>query len=265
MLPDNMLSVTLSKRLGDFSLHMEFRLAERSVCALFGPSGSGKSTLINCIAGLLKPDAGRIECDGDIWFDAEQGIHLPPERREIGYVFQDGRLFPHLRVRENLLFGQRFRPGRPGNGADLSLEDAVELLGIAHLLRRMPSTLSGGEKQRVAIGRALLRRPRLLLMDEPLAALDPSRRAELMEYIARIPDAWNVPILHVTHSVEEALRLAPSTLLIRNGRAEAFGPTRDVLQKAGAPSPFLHHPSSPTGDCHASIRTENPHAHRLSA
>lgn len=168
MLPDNMLSVTLSKRLGDFSLHMEFRLAERSVCALFGPSGSGKSTLINCIAGLLKPDAGRIECDGDIWFDAEQGIHLPPERREIGYVFQDGRLFPHLRVRENLLFGQRFRPGRPGNGADLSLEDAVELLGIAHLLRRMPATLSGGEKQRVAIGRALLRRPRLLLMDEPL-------------------------------------------------------------------------------------------------
>lgn len=137
MLPDNMLSVTLSKRLGDFSLHMEFRLAERSVCALFGPSGSGKSTLINCIAGLLKPDAGRIECDGDIWFDAEQGIHLPPERREIGYVFQDGRLFPHLRVRENLLFGQRFRPGRPGNGADLSLEDAVERWASPSA-RRMP-------------------------------------------------------------------------------------------------------------------------------
>ncbi len=249
-----MLSVKLNKRLGDFSLNLEFRLAERSICALFGPSGSGKSTLINCIAGLLTPDAGRIECDGDIWFDAASGKNLPPERREIGYVFQDGRLFPHLSVRDNLLFGRRFRGGSQSADGALSLDAAAELLGIAPLLRRMPSTLSGGEKQRVAIGRALLCRPRLLLMDEPLTALDPARRAELMDYIARIPTAWNVPVLYVTHSAEEALRLAPSSLLVRQGVLDAFGPTRDILRKAGAlpPSSRLFSPSSPlSGACHA--------------
>lgn len=250
-----MLFVKLDKRLGDFSLNLEFRLAERSIYALFGPSGSGKSTLINCIAGLLTPDAGRIECDGEVWFDAARGKNLPPERREIGYVFQDGRLFPHLNVRENLLFGRRFRPVPPKNApqadADaLTLDDAAELLGISHLLRRMPSTLSGGEKQRVAIGRALLCRPRLLLMDEPLTALDPSRRDELMEYVARIPRAWNVPILYVTHSVEEALRLAPSMLLVRRGGLEAFGPTRDVLREGAVPYRLFPHPSTLSGDSH---------------
>lgn len=246
-----MLSVKLNKRLGDFSLNMDFHLVERSICALFGPSGSGKSTLINCISGLLTPDDGHIACEGEVWFDSEQGVNLPPERRETGYVFQDGRLFPHLNVRENLLFGRRFRPGK---GADaLNLDDAVDLLGIGHLLRRMPATLSGGEKQRVAIGRALLCRPRLLLMDEPLTALDPARRDELMDYIARIPGVWKVPILYVTHSVEEALRLAPSTLLVRHGRPAAFGSTADVLRDAaaGSASPLLPQPSSPlSGDRH---------------
>ena len=238
-----MLSVKLNKRLGDFSLNMDFHLVERSICALFGPSGSGKSTLINCISGLLTPDDGHIACEGEVWFDSEQGVNLPPERRETGYVFQDGRLFPHLNVRENLLFGRRFRPGK---GADaLNLDDAVDLLGIGHLLRRMPATLSGGEKQRVAIGRALLCRPRLLLMDEPLTALDPARRDELMDYIARIPGVWKVPILYVTHcgrgpaprSVHTACPARPSGCLRFHGRRSAG--RRSRLRKSSSPSTFF--------------------------
>ena len=162
-----MLQVSIQKQLEAFALQVSFVLASRGITVLWGASGSGKTTLLQCLAGLLRPDAGRIACREAVWFDAEQGVCLAPERRRIGYVFQDVRLFPHLSVRSNMLFGRRFR-GPSG----VSFEDVVALLGLGRLLHRTPSDLSGGEKQRVAVGRALLACPELLLMDEPLTGLD---------------------------------------------------------------------------------------------
>lgn len=239
-----MLSVRIRKHQGDLPLDVAFEAGGCAITAVFGPSGAGKTTLINCIAGLIRPDEGRIVCGGVPYFDAERRIDLKPEQRRVGYVFQDGRLFPHLSVRANLLFGRRFhRPEQLGNAADLKA--VVELLDIGPLLERRPATLSGGEKQRVALGRALLCRPAVLLMDEPLTALDPSRKAELMIYIARIPDAWNVPILYVTHSPEELIRLARHLLVLRHGTQIAFGPVDTVLADpavAGLTPPASFHP-----------------------
>ena len=180
---------------------------------LWGASGSGKTTLLQCLAGLLRPDAGRITCREAVWFDAEQGVCLVPERRRIGYVFQDVRLFPHLSVRSNMLFGRRFR-GPSG----VSFEDVVALLGLGRLLHRTPSDLSGGEKQRVAVGRALLACPELLLMDEPLTGLDRGKREEIMAYIKAIPERFGVPILYVTHSDAERRFLADRVLNLEDGK-----------------------------------------------
>lgn len=184
-----MLQVSIQKQLEAFALQVSFVLASHGITVLWGASGSGKTTLLQCLAGLLRPDAGRIACREAVWFDAERGVCLAPERRRLGYVFQDVRLFPHLSVRSNMLFGRRFR-GPSG----VSFEDVVALLGLGRLLHRTPSDLSGGEKQRVAVGRALLACPELLLMDEPLTGLDRGKREEIMAYVKAIPERFGVPV-----------------------------------------------------------------------
>jgi molybdate transport system ATP-binding protein len=196
--------VDVEKRLGDFALALAFRTGA-GLTALFGPSGSGKTSLLAMVAGTLRPDRGRIAVAGETLFDSAAGIDLPPERRRAGYVFQDGRLFPHLRVRANLLYGWKLAdPAQRW----LAFDDAVAFLGIGHLLDRWPSTLSGGEAQRVAIGRALLSGPRFLLMDEPLASLDRARKAEILAVIERVRDELRLPILYVSHDEREVSRLA---------------------------------------------------------
>ncbi len=207
------MQVSIQKQLEAFALQVSFVLASRGITVLWGASGSGKTTLLQCLAGLLRPDAGRIACREAVWFDAEQGVCLEPERRRIGYVFQDVRLFPHLSVRSNMLFGRRFR-GPSG----VSFEDVVALLGLGRLLHRTPSDLSGGEKQRVAVGRALLACPELLLMDEPLTGLDRGKREEIMAYIKAIPERFDVPILYVTHSDAELRFLADRVLNLEDGK-----------------------------------------------
>jgi len=207
------LQVSIQKQLEAFALQVSFVLASHGITVLWGASGSGKTTLLQCLAGLLRPDAGRIACREAVWFDAERGVCLAPERRRLGYVFQDVRLFPHLSVRSNMLFGRRFR-GPSG----VSFEDVVGLLGLGRLLHRTPSDLSGGEKQRVAVGRALLACPELLLMDEPLTGLDRGKREEIMAYVKAIPERFGVPILYVTHSDAERRFLADRVLNIEDGK-----------------------------------------------
>ena len=207
------LQVSIQKQLEAVALQVSFVLASHGITVLWGASGSGKTTLLQCLAGLLRPDAGRIACREAVWFDAERGVCLAPERRRLGYVFQDVRLFPHLSVRSNMLFGRRFR-GPSG----VSFEDVVALLGLGRLLHRTPSDLSGGEKQRVAVGRALLACPELLLMDEPLTGLDRGKREEIMAYVKAIPERFGVPILYVTHSDAERRFLADRVLNIEDGK-----------------------------------------------
>jgi molybdate transport system ATP-binding protein len=205
-------------RVGSFDLDVALSLAG-PVTALFGPSGAGKTTFLNILAGLLQPRQGRIAIDGEVWFDEEAGIFVPPHRRRIGYVFQEGRLFPHLTVRQNLLYG-RWLSRRTGRLVDTGA--VVALLGIEPLLARHPRNLSGGEQQRVAIGRALLASPRLLLMDEPLASLDAARRAEILSYIERLRDNFAIPIVYVSHAAEEVERLADEIVSIADGRVVAL-------------------------------------------
>ena len=212
-----MLQVSIQKQLEAFALQVSFVLASHGITVLWGASGSGKTTLLQCLAGLLRPDAGRIACREAVWFDAERGVCLVPERRRIGYVFQDVRLFPHLSVRSNMLFGRRFR-GPSG----VSFEDVVALLGLGRLLHRTPSDLSGGEKQRVAVGRALLACPELLLMDEPLTGLDRGKREEIMAYVKAIPERFGVPILYVTHSDAERRFLADRVLNLEDGKLTEY-------------------------------------------
>lgn len=185
--------------------------APGGLTALFGPSGAGKTSLLDAVAGLLAPERGRIAVAGTVLFDKGAGINLKPEQRACGYVFQDARLFPHRSVRDNLLFGWKLAP--PGQRW-MTPDEAIAFLGIAHLLDRMPSTLSGGEAQRVAIGRALLRAPRFLLMDEPLSSLDADRRGEIMRVIERIRDELHLPILYVSHDRVEVERLADHIIAI---------------------------------------------------
>jgi molybdate transport system ATP-binding protein len=189
--------VTLSKRLGDVEIAVAFAVGEGAT-VLFGPSGVGKTSVLNMVAGLLAPDGGHVRVDGDTLFDAATGVDVAPERRRAGYVFQEPRLFPHLRVGANLLYGA-------AKGAVLG--DAIDFLGIDHLLDRWPRSLSGGEARRVAIGRALLSNPRFLLLDEPLSSLDRARREEVMRAIEHIRDVRKLPILMVTHDAEEAERI----------------------------------------------------------
>ncbi|WP_210484997.1 molybdenum ABC transporter ATP-binding protein [Microvirga antarctica] len=222
------LVVDIRHQQGAFTLQARFE-SHGHLTALFGRSGAGKTTLVNAISGLLAPREGRIVVDGQVLFDADEGIAVPPHRRRIGYVFQEGRLFPHLSVRQNLLFGRWFTP-RERRAA--SFDDVVAMLGIDHLTERRPATLSGGEKQRVAIGRALLADPQLLLMDEPLASLDDERKAEIYPYIERLRDAGRVPIVYVTHSVAEIARLSTSIVLLSEGRVTAAGPSAELLRDA---------------------------------
>jgi molybdate transport system ATP-binding protein len=219
------LSVRVQHRFGDFTLDAAFQTAGGLV-ALFGRSGAGKTSIVNAIAGLLRPQRGRIAIDDTVLTDTEHGLFMPPRRRRVGYVFQEGRLFPHMSVRQNLLYGRWFAPkgGRAGE-----FDQIVDMLGIGGLLARRPANLSGGEKQRVAIGRALLSRPRLLVMDEPLASLDEARKAEILPYIERLRDAAGVPVVYVSHQVAEVTRLATTIVLLSDGRVAAVGSPEAVM------------------------------------
>jgi len=222
-----MLDVDIRHRLGAFKLDARFSTGG-GLIALFGRSGAGKTTVVNIIAGLLRPDHGRVRVGDMTLVDRDKGIFLPRSRRRIGYVFQEGRLFPHLSVRQNLLYGRWFSPKTDGGE---SFERVVDLLGIEGLLDRRPGRLSGGEKQRVAIGRALLADPRLLLMDEPLASLDDARKREILPYIERLRDESRVPIVYVSHSIAEVTRLASTVVLLSDGAVVATGPTASVMQR----------------------------------
>ena len=218
------LSVALHHRFDGFTLDVAFEAAP-GVTALFGRSGSGKSTVVNAVAGLLRPDRGRIALEGRLLLDTGQGIETPPHRRRLGYVFQDARLLPHLTVRQNLLYGRWFAPRGQGPG----LDHIVALLGIGGLLDRRPGALSGGERQRVAIGRAILSNPRMLLMDEPLAALDEARKSEILPYLERLRDETRLPILYVSHAMKEVARLATTVVLLEQGRVMATGSVGAML------------------------------------
>jgi molybdate transport system ATP-binding protein len=222
------LEVSIRKQLGVFALDARFATRARGLTALFGPSGSGKSTIVAAIAGLLRPDSGRIVAGGETLFDAARGIDVRAERRRVGYVFQDARLFPHLKVRDNLAYGLKRAPA--GDRA-IGFDAVVELLGIDHLLDRRPLRLSGGEKQRVAIGRALLAQPRLLLMDEPLASLDAARRLEILPYVERLRDALGLRIVYVSHAVDEVLRLASTIVVVDGGCVVAQGTPAELSQR----------------------------------
>ena len=219
------LSVDITHPFGEFTARVAFE-TPGGITALFGRSGAGKTTVVNAVAGLLRPEHGRITLSGEVLFDAALGISLPLHKRRLGYVFQDGRLFPHMSVRRNLGYGARF--GKAGASGP-PLADVCDLLGIGHLLDRRPVTLSGGEKQRVAIGRALLSHPRMLLMDEPLAALDSARKEEILPYLERLRDHTRIPILYVSHSVSEVARLATSVVVLEDGQVALFGSAEQVL------------------------------------
>jgi molybdate transport system ATP-binding protein len=228
------LSVDIRHRLGTFSLDATFR-TDVGLTALFGPSGSGKTSLIRMMAGLTRPEHGRILFDDTVLSDAERGIFVPCHRRRFGYVFQEARLFPHMTVRQNLGYGNWFAAGRQGGEG---VDRVVEMLGIGPLLQRRPGKLSGGEKQRVAIGRALLSSPRLLLMDEPLASLDEARKSEILPYLERLRDETRIPIVYVSHSISEVARLANRIVVVRNGRVAATGSTMEILNEpSGAQDP----------------------------
>jgi molybdate transport system ATP-binding protein len=229
-----MVEVDIAVEREAFHLEASFA-ADAPIVALFGRSGSGKTTIVNAIAGLARPKRGRIAVGGRVLFDSARGIDLPPEKRRVGYVFQEGLLFPHLSVRANLEYGERLTPP-----AERFVERsrAIGLLGLEGLLDRGPNTLSGGEKQRVAIGRALLASPRILLMDEPLASLDAPRKAEILAYVELLRDELRLPIVYVSHALEEVTRLADRLVLISEGRVVADGPAADVLSR-GDLSPHL--------------------------
>ena len=220
-----MLDIDLHHAFPGFTLDVRFS-APPGLTVLFGRSGSGKTTIINAVAGLLTPDRGRIAAGDWVLLDTARRLRLPPHRRRIGYIFQDSRLFPHLTVRQNLTYGAWFAPrGAPRE----PFGRVIDLLGIAQLLDRRPGALSGGERQRVAIGRALLSAPRLILADEPLAALDEARKAEILPYFERLRDEVNVPILYVSHSASEVARLATTIVALENGRVIGQGTVADVL------------------------------------
>lgn len=215
-----------------FDLQADLSLPGRGITVLFGPSGSGKTTLLRCVAGLEPTARGRVAVGTQVWQDDSAGICLPTWRRDLGYVFQEASLFEHLDVRRNLDYGLGRTQGAGGRQA---LAAAIELLGIGHLLARRAHELSGGERQRVAIARALATQPRLLLLDEPLAALDAPRRQEIMPWLERLRDELNIPMLYVTHSADELARLASHLVLMGGGRIQAAGPVEQVMTAQNAP------------------------------
>ena len=220
-----MLNVAVKKRRGSFSLDAAFELPTPGVVALFGRSGSGKSTLVNILAGLLDADTGRVTLDDLVWLDTERGLNLAPERRRIGYVFQDARLFPHMSVAGNLRYGEKRAPAARRY---VSFDAVAALLDLGELMHRRTHQLSGGEKQRVAIGRALLSQPALLLLDEPLASLDAARREEVLPYLETLRDQLSIPMVYVSHQFDEVLRLATSVVLMQAGKTIAQGGVGDM-------------------------------------
>lgn len=216
-----MLLVALQKRRGEFQLDASFSAPTPGITALFGRSGCGKSTLISLIAGLLEPDAGRVMIGDDVLVDCDRELHVDARHRRIGVVFQDSRLFPHLNVQANLRYGAKRVPR--GTPEHMKFDEVLKLLGLENLLHRRPHELSGGEKQRVALGRALLSQPRLLLLDEPLASLDMARREEVLPYLERLRDTLALPIVYVSHQFDEVLRLATRVVLLDAGRVVADG------------------------------------------
>ena len=223
-----MIRVDVALKLGAFDLDVAFE-NDAGITALFGRSGSGKSMTINLIAGLARPDRGSIVLDGRVLVDTEASIFVPTYRRRVGLVFQDAQLFPHLSVRRNFLFGSWFAPK---TARTIAFEPVVDTLGIEHLLKRKPARLSGGERQRVAIGRALLASPEILLMDEPLASLDTERKLEILPLIESLRDDLRIPIVYVSHSVDEVARLASRVVVLENGRVVAAGSVIRYLEPA---------------------------------
>ncbi len=217
--------ISLRHAQGAFQLDSAFEFSAPGVTALFGHSGAGKSTIIHAIAGLIRPDEGKIAVEGETLFDSANGQCVPAHERRMGVVFQDARLFPHLNVKSNLAYGMRRANEQPKVG---EIDGVVELLGLGHLLARTPRTLSGGERSRVALGRALLMRPRALLLDEPLAALDAARKSEILPYLERVRDESRIPILYVSHSMDEVARLADRIIVLHEGRIMAQGSLFDV-------------------------------------
>ncbi|MBD8259615.1 molybdenum ABC transporter ATP-binding protein ModC [Pantoea agglomerans] len=226
-----MLSLNVMQQQGDHVLEVDLQIPAKGITAIFGVSGAGKTSLINAISGLTHPQRGRIQLHDRLLFDAEQKIALPPEKRRIGYVFQDARLFPHYRVRGNLQYGMAPK-------MKAQFDSLVSLLGLEALLPRFPLSLSGGEKQRVAIGRALLTAPDMLLLDEPLASLDLPRKRELMPYLQKLAKQVDIPMLYVSHSLEEILQLADNVLVLDAGKVKAFGPLERVWSSS-AMRPWL--------------------------
>ena len=214
-----MLRVDVSKQLGEFSIEASFA-SEGRVTGLFGASGAGKSSLINMIAGLLQPDRGIITLDGEVLDNTAEHIHVPVHRRQIGYVFQDARLFPHLDVRQNLDYGRRMNHLAENPAAR---QRVIDMLDIGNLQDRRPGRLSGGERHRVALGRALLSQPRLLLLDEPLSSLDEERKEEILPYLIRLRDEAGIPMVYVSHDAAELRQLATEIVMLRRGRVTAFG------------------------------------------
>ena len=220
-----MLRLSVVKRWEGFELRAQLDAPTPGVLALFGRSGCGKTTLINIISGLLQPDEGRVELDGVVLTDTGSRIRIPAERRRVGYVFQDARLFPHLSVLANLRYGER---RAPTEARSIGLDEVLALLGLEPLLRRRPYQLSGGERQRVALGRALLAQPRLLLLDEPLSALDAARREDVLPYLEALRDRLSIPMVYVSHQLDEVLRLATDIALMEAGKIVAAGKMSDI-------------------------------------
>ena len=232
------LQVRLEHAQGDFSLECAFSISG-GITALFGDSGAGKTTTLDLIAGLRRATAGQVLLDGRLLFDAERRVDVAPHRRGIGYVFQEARLFPHLSVRSNLLYGARRRRAVPGV---VQFDEVVALLGLEVLLPRQPATLSGGEARRVAIGRALLSAPQLLLLDEPTAALDEARRHELLDYIDGLRDRIGIPVIHVSHRVDEVRRLADRVVVLHEGKVLNQGSPEQTVMRPEA----LHREDAPS-------------------
>ena len=222
-----MLEVDVAVRRDDFHIEAAFT-SDAPIVAFFGRSGSGKTTLVNAIAGAVRPERGRIVIGGRVLFDSANGIDLPPEHRRVGYVFQDALLFPHMSVRANLDYGEALTPTAE---RVIDRNRVLALLGLQSLLERRPATLSGGERQRVAIGRALLTSPRVLLLDEPLASLDGARKSEILAYIEILRDELHLPIVYVSHALEEVTRLADRVVIISDGHVAAEGPAAQVLSR----------------------------------
>lgn len=215
-----MLEVKVRKKLGVFAVDVAFSSGDSGITAIFGPSGAGKTSIINMVAGLLKPDEGKIYIDDEPLFDSTKAINIPPNKRRLGYIFQDGRLFPHLSVRSNLTYGMKLIRKKDRR---LNFDQVVALLDLETLLYRRPAKLSGGEKQRVAIGRALLTSPSLLLMDEPLSSLDGRLKAEILPFVSRMQKESLIPVLYVSHSTDEILSIADRVIVVQSGNVTFTG------------------------------------------